>query len=130
MKKRLFMLVLLVLTLGMVASAAAQQGQGADQWISFLEHIIAALIVVIPLVSPWLIKISKLMKQSAQFTKEFQDVQLAMSEALADGDVSNEDIRKIMKEGREAKLSAQQTWQMLMDLIEEAHAEIKRGGKS
>jgi len=124
MKKKLFFVVLLsvlLLLIGGMAFAQTTETPDTNQWIGFLSNLLAALVIIIPSLSVMLIKISKVMKKSAEVTEEYQQVQLAISEALADGNVDNDELARIVKKGQEAGVASKELYEMIKDVIAEAH---------
>ncbi len=128
MRKKLFLVVLLLVLLmliGGVALAQTTEAPDTNQWIGFLSNILAALVIIVPSLSVLLIKISAVMKKSAEVTKEYQDVQLAISEAAADGNVDNDELAKIVAKGQAAGVASKELYQMVKDMIVEAHSKFK-----
>jgi len=124
MKKKLFLVVLLsvlFILIGGIVFAETTEVPDTDKWIGFLSNLLAAAVIIIPALSGILIKISMVMKKSAEVTKEYQDVQLAISEALADGNVDNDELASIVKKGQEAGVASKELYEMIKDVITEAH---------
>jgi len=128
MKKRLFLVVLLsvLFTLvGAMACAQTAEAPDANQWIGFLSNLLAALVIIVPSISVLLIKISKVMKKSAEVTEEYQQVQLAISEAAADGNVDNDELAKIVAKGQSAGVASKELYLMIKEMITEAHSKFQ-----
>lgn len=128
MKKKIFLTLLLsflIILLATTAFAQAADAPDTDQWIGFLSNLLAALVIIVPSLSVILIKISKVMKKSAEVTEEYQQVQLTISEALADGNVDNDELAKIVAKGQAAGVASKELYQMVKDMIVEAHSKYK-----
>lgn len=124
MKKKLFFAVLLsvlFILVGGIALAETTKVPDTNQWIGFLSNLLAALVIIVPSISVILIKVSKVMKKSTEVTEEYQQIQLAISEALADGKVDNDELAKIVKKGQEAGVASRELYKMIKDIITEAH---------
>jgi len=127
-KKKIFLTLLLsflIILLATTAFAQAADAPDTDQWIGFLSNLLAALVIIVPSLSVILIKISKVMKKSAEVTEEYQQVQLTISEALADGNVDNDELAKIVAKGQAAGVASKELYQMVKDMIVEAHSKYK-----
>ena len=128
MKKKIFLTLLLsflIILLATTAFAQAADAPDTDQWIGFLSNLLAALVIIVPTLSVILMKVSKVMKKSAEVTEEYQQVQLAISEALADGNVDNDELAKIVAKGQAAGVASKELYQMVKDMIVEAHSKYK-----
>ncbi len=128
MKKKLFLVILLsvlFVVIGGVAIAQTTEVPDSNQWTEFLSNILAALVIIVPAVSVIMVKISKILKKSAEVTKEYQDVQLIVSEALADGKVDNDELAKIVAKGQSAGVASRELYEMVREMIVEAHTAIK-----
>ncbi len=128
MKKKIFLTLLLFIVITLLATTAFAQAADVpdtDQWIGFLSNLLAALVIIVPALSVILIKVSKVMKKSAEVTKEYQDVQLVISEALADGNVDNDELAKIVAKGQSAGLASKELYLMIKDVIVEAHSKFQ-----
>lgn len=128
MKKKLFFVVLLLalsMLIGGVAFAQAADAPDTGQWVGFLSNLLAALVIIVPSLSVLLIKISAVMKKSAEVTEEYQQVQLAISEALADGNVDNDELAGIVAKGQSAGVASKELYEMIKGMITEAHVKFK-----
>ena len=128
MKKKIFLTLLLSIVITLSATTAFAQAADAPdtgQWIGFLSNLLAALVIIVPSISVLLIKISKVMKKSAEVTEEYQQVQLAISEAAADGNVDNDELAKIVAKGQSAGLASKELYLMIKDMIAEAHSKFQ-----
>ncbi|MBA7539226.1 hypothetical protein ES705_31505 [subsurface metagenome] len=128
MKKKILVVALLsvlFMLVGGVALAQTTDAPDTSQWIGFLSNILAALVIIVPSLSVILIKIAKVMKKSAEVTEEYQQVQLVVSEALADGNVDNDELAKIVSKGQSAGVASKELYEMIKDMIAEAHAKFR-----
>ena len=128
MKKRIFLACLLSIVITLFATTAFAQATDipdTNQWIGFLSNLLAALVIIVPSLGLILVKISKVMKKSTEVTEEYQQVQLAISEALADGNVDNDELAKIVAKGQSAGVASKELYQMIKDIIVEAHSKFQ-----
>lgn len=132
MRKRIFMVLMVVVialcVLLLAGVAYAEEGKVPDTeiWVEFASSLMATLVVVLPVVSVILVKIAKIMKKSAEVTGEYQRVQLAIAEAAADGDVDNKELANIVAKGQSAGVQTKELYEMIKDMIAQAHRNIKR----
>ena len=132
MKKGLvFLMVTMIVALCVLAFAGVAYGQeaevpGSEMWVEFASNLMATLVVVLPIVSVILVKISAVMKKSAEVTEEYQQVQLAIAEAAADGNVDNDELAKIVARGRNAGVQSKELFVMVKEMISEAHGKLPK----
>ncbi len=125
MKKGIIKLMVLMVCVSLcvlfagAAYAQAEEVLDTEAWVGFVSNLLAALVIVVPAVSVILVKISMIMKKSAEVTKEYQDVQLAIAEAAADGNVDNDELAKIVARGQSAGVQTKELYEMIKDLIAE-----------
>ena len=132
MKKGLvFLMVTMIAALCVLAFVGVANGQeaevpGSEMWVEFASNLMATLVVVLPIVSVILVKISAVMKKSAEVTEEYQQVQLAIAEAAADGNVDNDELAKIVARGRNAGVQSKELFVMVKEMISEAHGKLPK----
>ena len=119
-------IILCVLLLAGVAYGREAEVPDSEVWVEFASSLMAALVVVLPVVSVILVKVSKIMKKSAEVTGEYQQVQLAIAEAGADGEVDNDELAKIVAKGQLAGVQSKELYEMVKEMIAEAHSKLPK----
>ena len=84
-------------------------------WTSVVVNVLALLAVLVPSLKMVLGKVSKIVEQGAIVAKETQEFQLVLAEALADGNIDNEEINKIVKEAKDIAEAGRKLVKLIQD---------------
>lgn len=84
-------------------------------WASVVVNVLALLAVLVPSLTVVLGKVGKIIEQGAVVAKETQEFQLIIAEALADGNVDNEEIDRIVKEAKDIAEAGRKLVKLIQD---------------
>ena len=85
-------------------------------WASVVTNLVALLMVLVPSLTVILGKIGKIVEQGAKVAKETEEFHLVLAEALADGNVDNEEINRIVKEAKDIGQAAKKLWKLIQEV--------------
>jgi len=89
-----------------------------ESYIQIVQAIMVILGIVIPSFGIYLKKIGGVAKQAANRAEEEKQLSLVLAEALADGQVDNDEIQKIVLHGQKVGEQSKELIKQIIDLIE------------
>jgi len=97
-----------------------------DSYVQIVQAIMVILGICIPSFGIYLKKVSNVAKQAANRADEEKQLSLVVAEALADGDVDNEEIKRIVLHGQKIGVQSKELYLQIVALVEKSKVEAKK----
>lgn len=97
-----------------------------EGYVQIIQAIMVILGIVIPSFGFYMKKISGIAKQAANRADEETQFSLVVAEALADGKVDNEEIKRIVIHGQKVGAQSKELYLQIVALIEKSEEKAKK----
>lgn len=97
-----------------------------ESYVQIVQAIMVILGIVIPSFGIYMKKVGNIAKQAANRADEEKQLSLVVAEALADGEVDNEEIKRIVIHGQKVGVQSKELILQIIELVEKSEKEAKK----